>query len=151
MENTSSSFLSRRLWVLVAVLGLGWVSVHADDKLTPAPGSATRNAICDAVRVLYADDRYLEGEPSAKRMVFVIHDLKVKNGWAFFSATPTLVLSSGQEKHLETTHTVMLRLVKGRWTIFKDHGHHGDVIPKNELIPSGVNDFPLAILPNWQE
>ncbi|MES2595472.1 MAG: hypothetical protein V4662_09060 [Verrucomicrobiota bacterium] len=151
MDTTSTSFLSRHLWMLMTVLGMACGSIHAEDNLTPATGSADRTAICDAVRVLYRNGVYLEGQPNTERVVFVIHTLKVKSGWAFFSATPTLILSSGKQKHLETTHTVMLRQLKGKWAVFKDHGHHGDVIPKDELIPAGVDGFPLEILPDWQE
>ena len=154
----STSTLLRRsafLFAWFAVLLPGTQTMWAaDDALTPPPGSATRKAVCDAMRTLYPlDDDGDTGTPKVggSKVVFHISHLRVKDGWAVFSGSPVEVGADGKEKMVvDAAHTAVLRLVEGRWKVVKDW-LHGDVLTREEMVPKGEKAFPLEILPNWYE
>lgn len=71
-----------RIVILVAIgFLLGYVPAKAESVYTPKPGTAERKAIMDALRAPVMQDL-------GQRVVFVVEDLKVKDGWAFLFGTP---------------------------------------------------------------
>jgi hypothetical protein len=137
--------LTDRLLGILLLSALFSITSFAADETahTPPPGSITRKAICDAMRKLYAGNKYADQPLKAGtvRVLFEIDHLKVKNGWAAFSATPVQVLKSGQQVPMDTVHTAVLKLANNRWIVVLDHGWHGDVPETKDLIPKGGQRF----------
>ncbi len=90
--------------VWLALVLFGFVSGYAqtsDQPHTPAPQSAERAAITDALR-------------GGQKVIFQIHYLKVHNGWAWIDATP---LDARTKKAVAEGGTSLLRSENGRWTV----------------------------------
>lgn len=74
-----------QLWRLAlpvcAALIFGAISAQAGDFATPARGTAERSAILSAIRAPVE-------KQLGPRVVFVVHQLRMGEGWAFLSARP---------------------------------------------------------------
>jgi hypothetical protein len=68
-------------FLLVVLLLIPSSVAAAGEVSTPPPGSSERKDILDAVRTDVASDL-------PRPVKFVVHQLKVKDGWAFLAATP---------------------------------------------------------------
>lgn len=142
-HRTRMRYLLSGILLLPALFSIA--SFAADDTIhTPPPGSVTRKAICDALRVLYAGNKYgnVPLKAGTVRVLFEINHLKVKNGCAAFSGTPIQVLKNGQQVPIDTVHTAVLKLVNNRWVIAINHGWHSDVPETKDLIPKGEKVSP---------
>jgi hypothetical protein len=96
-------------------------ALPAEPSFVPKPGSKERTAICDAVR----------RHKRAPKTKFVIHYLRVKDGWALFDGSP----SSGSEIDPEEgAIAAVLQKQQNQWRVVGSWSH-GDV-------PAG-SDFKL--------
>jgi hypothetical protein len=72
---------SLRLFFLPALVIIAAVAASAQETQTPAPGSAERKAIADALRAPVEKEL-------GQKVVFKIDHLKVDSGWAFLRGVP---------------------------------------------------------------
>jgi hypothetical protein len=101
--------ISRRVFLaLLAVFPTA--RAFAESPHTPAPGSAERKAIADAMRKVV---RKTFGEPDAE-FVFVFHTLRVQGGWAWAEAEPQ---RAGDEAGRFEGVTFLLRKSGGGWRV----------------------------------
>lgn len=71
------------LRLLLLLLAVGWAApLPAQEVVTPPPGSDERRHVLDAARPVVAAD--LGGQP----LVFVVHTLRIVDGWALLEAQP---------------------------------------------------------------
>jgi hypothetical protein len=105
--------------------------VFAEAPHTPAPGSAERKAIADAMR---AAVRKAFGEPEAE-FVFVFHTLRVLGDWAWAEAEPQ---RTGTDAGKFEGVSFLLRRISGAWKVV-------------ETLPDDVAsaDEPDKAMRNW--
>lgn len=129
----------RRSAALLALLGVSVVQAVNVPLSTPAPGTATRKAILDAVRV--PTMRHF----SQKLISFKVVDLKVGGGWAFVRARP--LNAANEYLRQETTGAPevwsVLHLQRGQWKVRRW------AMPTDVISETWEEDFPQAPRNLW--
>ncbi|MGQ9655617.1 MAG: hypothetical protein ACUVXD_16280 [Thermodesulfobacteriota bacterium] len=107
------------VWAVALILILGGVALpgfmageswgldeERGDAFTPAPGSAERKAILDALRELVPEWR-------GEKAVFLVRHMKVSKGWAWVETDPR---SADGTQHYETL-SCLLQKASDKWEI----------------------------------
>lgn len=108
---------------------------------TPATGTAERNAILSALRLDFYRSP-ADAARNAENLLFVVHHLRVKGGWALVHATPTI---NGKP------------VAEPRWALIRKSGNHfhnrhfhraisPHLTPENEHLAHDMNPFTIRLI-----
>lgn len=134
--------------LLIALFGTAAVFAASH---TPAPGSAERKAICDALRV-YVTHK-VAVRPLPEPIVFKVDFLRVDGDTAWFEGIPMLKSGGFATDYLpDMAYTMVLRKAGGEWRVIHDLSR-SDVPDDAELISlrKKLADVPISVMPDsWR-
>ena len=124
---------------LLALLGIPGAQAANVPLSTPAPGSATRQAILNAVRLPVTQTL------DQKLISFVVTDLKVGGGWAFVRARPLNAANELVRDPASGAPEVwsVLQLQRGGWKVLRW------AMPTDVISQAWEKDFPQAPRNLW--
>lgn len=107
----------------------------SDELHTPPRDSSERRAITDALREEFNNPQSIHYVPDRGRIVFVLHTLKVHNGWAWTFVEPRS--EKDTKASFRESSPFLLHLEGGQWRIMK--------------LPMGVEDDPDIAYPTVKD
>ena len=146
-------FVTHNYFVLLLGLIIGAESANAQSPHTPQPGSAERQAICDAARAHLFAKYVTRSVPGP--VLFKIDHISVQNGYSNFEAIP--VFKDGSHVAPNYMADIVLNFCLGKtngaWRVIVDLSRT-DVPSPTELASIKRRlpvDFPLSLFtPTWR-